>query len=104
MSSELNFFEETMDKFVKLTVQGEVDIFTSQKFKDKLYSVIDKSNKDVVVDCSSLNYLDSTGLGIFVGALKKAKNNGRTITLVKTKDNIRKLFTITGLDKIFVIE
>ena len=103
MSSELILKEEYLDDTARVSVTGEVDIYTAQKFKDKLYSIVDNSGKDLVIDCSGLDYIDSTGLGIFVGALKKTKLAGKNIYLENIKDNIRKLFVITGLDKLFII-
>ena len=104
MSSELNFRQEQLDDCVKIYISGEVDIYTSQNLKDKLYSIVDSLQMDLKIDCKELNYIDSTGLGIFVGALKKAKQYNKKIFLLNLKDNIKKLFTITGLDKIFIIE
>lgn len=104
MSSELKFREEKLDKAVKVHISGEVDIYTSQSLKDRLYSVLDSNQSDLVIDCKDLNYIDSTGLGIFVGALKKAKQYGKDIYIYSLKDNIKKLFLITGLDKLFIIK
>lgn len=104
MSSELILKEEFLDDTTRVSVSGEVDIYTAQQFKEKLYSIVDNSGKDLVIDCSGLNYIDSTGLGIFVGALKKTKLAGKNIHLENIKDNIRKLFVITGLDKLFIID
>jgi anti-sigma B factor antagonist len=103
MSSELVIRAENTEHGPIVYVSGEIDIYTAQRFKEKLYQVVDDSGNDVTVDCSSLNYLDSTGLGIFVGALKRSKLNGRNIHIVNMKGNIKKLFVITGLDKLFII-
>jgi len=104
MSSEVKFKEEHQDDCVKVYISGEIDIYTSQTFKEKLYSIIDSFKKDLKVDCTDLNYIDSTGLGIFVGALKKARQYDKKILVINPKANIKKLFTITGLDKLFIIE
>lgn len=104
MSSELNFIEEQLVDSVKVSLVGEVDIYTSQKLKEKLYAIVDISNMDLRIDCNELNYIDSTGLGIFVGTLKKAKQNQRKIYIENLKENIKKLFLITGLDKLFILE
>ena len=104
MSSELRFHEEQFDDSIKISISGEVDIYTSQKLKEKLYSIVDSTDRDLRIDCKELNYIDSTGLGIFVGTLKKAKQNGNKIYISSLKDNIKKLFIITGLDKVFIIE
>lgn len=104
MSSELKFVEKQLVDAVKINLIGEVDIYTAQSLKEKLYSIIDEVNMDLRIDCSELNYIDSTGLGIFVGALKKAKQNDKKIYITNLKENIKKLFLITGLDKLFILE
>lgn len=104
MSSELNFIEEQLADYIQISLVGEVDIYTSQKLKDKLYSIVDNSDKDLRIDCNGLNYIDSTGLGIFVGTLKKTKQNDRKIYIKNLKESIKKLFLITGLDKLFILE
>lgn len=104
MSDELKFVEFKTDDYIKVSLSGEVDIYTSQKLKDNLYRVVESNKKDLIIDCKELNYIDSTGLGIFVGALKKAKQYEKKITIINLKDNIKKLFIITGLDKIFEVE
>ena len=103
MSSELILKEEYPADKAKVSISGEIDIYTAQQFKDKLYDIVDKSGMDLVIDCSGLNYIDSTGLGIFVGALKKTRLAGKSIQLENMRENIRKLFVITGLDKLFII-
>ncbi len=104
MSSELGFREERSDSATFIYLSGELDIYTSQKFKEQLYEIADSSQTDLTIDCTQLNYIDSTGLGIFVGALKRAKQNNKDIILIRPKENIKKLFIITGLDKVFIIK
>ena len=104
MSSELKFVEKQLVDAVKINLIGEVDIYTAQSLKEKLYSIVDEINMDLRIDCSELNYIDSTGLGIFVGTLKKAKQNDKKIYITNLKENIKKLFLITGLDKLFILE
>lgn len=104
MSSELIIRKESGENSLKVFITGEIDIYTAQSFKEKLYEAVDSSRSDIVIDCRELNYIDSTGLGIFVGALKKTRVDGRNIILTGLKDNIKKLFVITGLDKLFIIK
>ena len=103
MSNELGITTEIANDIAILAIAGEVDIYTAQELKNRLYEIVDSTSKDIVIDCSNLNYIDSTGLGIFVGAFKKAKADSRNIKIVNIKDNIRKLFIITGLDKLFIL-
>jgi anti-sigma B factor antagonist len=104
MSSELKITEEKSGDLTELYLDGEVDIYTSQNLKEKLYNTIESTQKDIRINCAALNYIDSTGLGIFVGALKRARDHGRDIYISNLKDNIKKLFLITGLDRLFIIE
>lgn len=104
MSSELVVKDELCGDFVKVSLAGEIDIYTAQSLKEKLYSIVDANPSDLRIECGGLNYIDSTGLGILVGALKKTKLHGKNIYLENLKDNIKKLFVITGLNKLFIIE
>mgnify|MGYP001380936152 FL=1 len=103
MSGDLKMIEEVLSDYVKITLNGEIDIYTSNELKEKLYNIVDTNKKDLIIDCKELDYIDSTGLGIFVGALKKAKQYEKKVVIINLKDNIKKLFTITGLDKVFQI-
>lgn len=104
MKQELRIYEEQLSDYVKVTISGEADIYTSSELKERLYDIIEKNQADLKIDCSQLNYIDSTGLGIFAGAFKKAKEIDKKIYLTGLKNNIKKLFVITGLDKLFIIE
>lgn len=104
MSGELKITEVILPEYVSLALNGEVDISSSQVLKDKLYMAIENYDKNIKLDCTGLSYIDSTGLGILVGALKKIKQAEHTIIIKGLKENIKKLFYITGLDKIFVLE
>ncbi|HHY90277.1 MAG TPA: STAS domain-containing protein [Clostridiales bacterium] len=85
-------------------VEGEIDIYTAGKLKEALNRILDEKNVNLRVDLKELNYIDSTGLGVFIGILRRLKENGNDLIMINTKSNIRKLLKITGLDKIFMIE
>jgi anti-sigma B factor antagonist len=104
MDKDLKVIDQIIDDNIHIKLIGDIDIYTSQYFKDTVYSIIDHNIMDLKFDCEELRYIDSTGLGILVGMLKKANSSGKKIYLYKLKDSIRKLFLITELDKLFVIE
>jgi anti-sigma B factor antagonist len=87
-----------------MKLKGEIDIYTAAEFKNQINAVIEEQPGDLYIDCSELRYMDSTGLGVLIGALKKMKEQNRNIYLENLKPNVRKLFSITGLDKIFIME
>ena len=103
-TSGLTIKEQEHEAHVLIEISGEVDIFTCQQLKDTLYQVVDKFGKDMVLECSRLNYIDSTGLGVFVAVLKRVKQIDRSITIINLKDSILKLFLITNLDSLFNIK
>jgi anti-sigma B factor antagonist len=103
MSSGLTIKEKDDQNAVHIEISGEVDIYTCQELKDKLYRCVDQLGKDLVLDCRNLNYIDSTGLGVFVAVLKKVKLIDRQITIKNLKESILKLFLITKLDLLFTI-
>jgi anti-sigma B factor antagonist len=84
--------------------QGEIDIYTSPQLKDKLIEMLNDKNIDILIDGKDLDYVDSTGLGALISILKKVRENGKKIYMENIKPNIRKLFDITDLDKVFVIK
>ena len=87
-----------------VSIIGEVDIFNSADMKKSLTELIKQKNADIKLDCKSLNYIDSTALGALVGVLKNVKSYGGSIYLCNVKPNLNKLFKITNLDKVFIIE
>ena len=95
--------EENNDEIIIKPV-GEVDIYTSPDLKETLTEIINQSNVNMVIDGEKLEYIDSTGLGVLIGALKKIKEKERNITITNIKPNIKKLFDITGLNKVFVVK
>jgi len=87
-----------------ISVKGEIDIYSAPGFKESLYQSISDVGQDIVLDCSDLTYIDSMGLGILVGVLKRVKEKGNNMIIRNPRSTVRKLFRITGLDKAFVIE
>jgi len=80
---------------------GEVDLHTAPEFKELMTGVIDAGRTRVVVDLSSATFIDSTTLGVLVGGEKRLRGDGGSLTLVCPDRDIRKVFEITGLDRVF---
>lgn len=87
-----------------ISVSGEIDIFNSVQFKTKLLELIESHNINLCINCRDLEYIDSTALGALVAVLKNVKSYGGEIRLKHLKPNLDKLFKITNLNKVFVIE
>ena len=97
------YYDKDSEKWI-IKLEGEIDIYTAPQLKKVLYSLFDQKLADLSLECSQLNYMDSTGLGVLIGILKKMKEYEKKIYIKNLKTNIKKLFNITGLDNIFILE
>ena len=86
-----------------IALAGEVDLYTAPEFKQQLLDVIGQDGKEVVVDFSDTTFIDSTTLGVLVGGVKRLRAQDGRLSLVCSDRNIRKIFEITGLDRVFTI-
>lgn len=84
-----------------LEVEGEVDVYTAPKLRDRLVELISGGNHRIVVDLEGVGFMDSTGLGSLVAGLKRIKEHEGTLALVCTREPVLKVLSITGLDKVF---
>lgn len=86
-----------------VAVTGEVDVYSAPTLKDKITELIGSGEKTLIVDLSSVAFLDSTGLGALVEARTATSEAGGSMPVVCAQERILKLFTITGLDAVFTI-
>ncbi len=96
-------FKEMDDKLV-ITVKGDIDAYHSADFKKEVKEKMANFNgMKVVLDLSSVSYIDSAGLGSLVAILKDARNAGKSFALAALKPNVKRIFEMTRLDKVFRI-
>ena len=82
-----------------VSVYGEVDVATAPSLREQLIGLVSDGSTNLVLDLEGVDFLDSTGLGVIVSALKRVRTHGGDLRLVCTQARIRRLFEITGLDK-----
>lgn len=104
MPPEFSLTEESLngDGHV-IAVQGEIDLFTAPELKQKLTDAIEGGTTRIVVDLTDTTFLDSTALGVLIGAVKRLRSRDGALVIVNVDQNIAKTFEITGLDQIFTI-
>ena len=86
-----------------VAVGGEIDVYTAPKLRDKITELVAQGTYDIVIDMGGVEFLDSTGLGVLVGGLKKVRAHEGSLALICNQDRLLKIFRITGLAKVFVI-
>ena len=84
-------------------VGGEIDVYTAPKLRDKITELVAAGTYHLVIDMEAVEFLDSTGLGVLVGGLKKVRAHDGSLHLICNQDRLLKIFLITGLAKVFVI-
>jgi len=97
------YTKQINNEVIGINIEGEIDVYTSPKVKEALNDLIQKENYNIVVNLEEVTYIDSTGLGVLIGGLKKVKEHNGYIKLICTNPQIKKIFDITGLVKIFGI-
>ncbi len=86
-----------------ITVRGEVDMSTAPELQGTLSRLLDEGRTNIVVDLEGVEFLDSTGLGVMVGAHKRLLRSGERLALVCTQRSIRRVLDITGLAGVFSV-
>jgi anti-sigma B factor antagonist len=86
-----------------IALTGEVDLYTAPQFKEELVAATTSGAPRVVVDMTETTFIDSTTLGVLVGGLRRLRPEGGELLLVISDRKIRKIFEITGLDRVFPI-
>jgi len=84
-------------------VAGEVDLFTSPKVKERILDLLGGGATKLVIDLEHVTFMDSTGLGVLVGALRRLTERGGALALVCPQGPVLRVMEVTGLKKVFDI-
>ena len=84
-------------------VGGEIDVYTAPKLRERLVDLINAGHYHLVINLEGVDFLDSTGLGVLVGVLKRVRAHVGTLHRGCTHERLLKIFRITGLAKVFPI-
>ncbi len=90
-------------KAFMIDLDGEVDVYTAPQLKQQILDLLDRDANRVVVNLTSVEYLDSTALGVLIGGLKRLRERDGMLDIICPNPRIRRIFEITGLDRIFDI-
>jgi anti-sigma B factor antagonist len=86
-----------------LDVVGEVDLSTANALRARIDELVAEGNRRVAVNLEEVGFLDSSGLSALVAGMKGMNEAGGTLSIVCTNEQILKVFTVTGLDRVFAI-
>lgn len=99
----MNIKVNQTDNHTMVAIFGRLDIITAPAFEASVRQAIENEKKHVIIDCSELDYISSSGLRVFLMAQKMVLVKQAKLSLCCLKSNIREIFDISGFSQIFKI-
>jgi anti-sigma B factor antagonist len=84
-------------------VHGELDLFTTPELRTRINETIDEGTRELIVDLSETAFVDSTGLGVLLAALKRIRSCDGELVIIDTRSNVLNTFKVAGVDQILTI-
>ena len=101
--NDLKFVSNKEGESVIITITGDIDAYHSAKLKEEMSNYIKTDESSIILDLSNVPYIDSAGLGTLVSILRETRNIKKSLKLIGLRPNIKRIFEMTRLDKIFAI-
>lgn len=95
--------EEINGKYIA-TIKGEMDTAAALEAEEVLKPIYNSNGKEVIIDCTDLEYIASSGLRILLSILKGAKASGSKVVMRSVNDDIKNVFKLTGFINLFEFE
>ena len=90
--------------FVVVDACGELDVYTAPTLRDALIELIDETaGRKIAIDLRELTFLDSTGIGLFIAAQRRAAAKGIEVVLTRPRPSVAKALQITGVEKAMTV-
>ena len=86
-----------------LDVVGEVDLSTAPVLRARIEELVQRGTQRLVVDLRGVAFMDSSGLSVLVACMKRMREAGGDLAVSCPNESILKVFTVTGLDRLFTI-
>ena len=100
---ELSIDTSEREGWSVVDVAGELDLYTASNLKERLRALSENGKHRVVVNLERVDFIDSTALGVLIGARKRAREHDGEVVLAAPAEPVRKVLSITGLERVFPI-
>lgn len=85
-------------------LEGRLDTAASQQFQIDMQPLMDNADKHIVLDCTKLEFISSSGLRLFLALRKQTIAKGGDVTITGVSPEVKQVFTITGFISLFIFE
>lgn len=92
--------KELNDTF-KVVLKGDIEMMTIKELKNKLLDLGQNSDKNIDLNMSEVNYIDSSGVGILISLLKIQKKKGKEMTISEISDKVLSVLKLSSLSDVF---
>ncbi|MEE9415874.1 MAG: STAS domain-containing protein [Acidimicrobiales bacterium] len=100
---DLGLMIERRPPMLVLSIGGDLEMSSVPQFRDAVIDAISAGEHHLVVDLSATDFIDSTGLGALIGALKRLRSADGSLQVACAQPRLQELFKLTDLDKVFVL-
>lgn len=100
---DLNVSTRQQDDHVVVATTGEIDLHTAPRLQADLAELMQDGSARLIVDLSGVEFCDSTGVNVLLAAMRRAHEQGGSLSLVSPQAAVRKVLGITGLDSVFPV-
>jgi len=87
-----------------IDVEGEVDVFTAPKLREAIITILEQGKDRLIVNLAGVAFMDSTGLGVLVGGLKRVKERNGELAIVGAQGTVLRVVNVTGLNAVFSLQ
>lgn len=98
-----SFHDELVGDWHLLVVQGEIDMATAPKLRQQIIALVGQGSTKIIIDLEGVEFIDSTGLGVLVGAVKRVRTLDGALRVVCQRANLVELFELTKLTNVFSV-
>ena len=103
MNGEFSVEERSEGRGWVLVVRGELDLRTSPELEERLERLWNGPAELVILDLRQIEFMDSTGLRVLLGAHQRAQETGRRFALVRGADQVERVLTLTGVRDLLTV-
>ena len=96
----LGITEQFRDKWVLLQISGEIDMATGPELRQRIVKYVQEGHLHIILDLAKVDFIDSTGLGVLIGGLKRTRSHGGDLQCIGLSESLKEMFKLTGLDAV----